>query len=222
MRSSNVFLGQLWQRLTAALDLQELGSFADESVGWRKSARGELLGAQQRGDTKLKAQHKKWRRGVEETLNTEAVCAGVLRAATVALSRASSAERGIQLCLGGICDSARWPVAHAPFIAQEDAIGFRIPTDIWHIAAGVHYQSLHAAIHTNRLRPQEDWHSRIVATAKPVAVYDLARQPHFAGKQVANDFGLGPSLGMPVQVGKQLYGSSSHMNSYKTIPSGSR
>jgi hypothetical protein len=118
-------------------------------------------------------------------------------------SRASSAERGIQLCLGGICDSARWPVGHAHFIAQEDAIGFRIPTGIWHIAAGVHYQSLHAAIHTNRLRPQEDWHSRIVATAKPVAVYDLAREPPFAGKQVANDFGLRSSLGMPVQVGKQ-------------------
>jgi signal transduction histidine kinase len=141
---------------------------------------------------------------INECFRKEALCARLLRAVAFAAGQAATVSDTLELCLRRICDSTGWALAHARILAQSDALGERLPTDIWHVSAGERSGDLQAAIESHRLPHGSAWHAKIARTSRPLVLSEVTQEPTFAGGDVAREFGLRSALGMRVVVSDKL------------------
>jgi signal transduction histidine kinase len=141
---------------------------------------------------------------LKECLRREAVCARLLRALTLVTNRAESVMDTLELYMRTICESTGWTVAHVRILARNDSSDEPLPRDVWQIVSGEHSEGLQDAIKSKRLSPAIDWHLRIVETARPVVLTEIAQEPAFGMCELAAEFGLKSAVGIPIVVPNQL------------------
>lgn len=152
----------------------------------------------------MKVRHSPRSNLTKDRLQKEALCAQLLRAVALVTGETANIRDTIQGFLRKICDTTRWPVAHTRILSQHDVVEERLPADIWYVASGERFEPLRQAINANGLRGANAWHVRMLKTARPIMLSDLAQEPDFSGRQAAHDLGLKSALGIPVLAGERL------------------
>jgi signal transduction histidine kinase len=151
----------------------------------------------------VKTQKKNSSELLSEARQRDLFCSHLLRVGVAVTKEAPSAAQAIQFCLRGICEGTQWAAGHAHMLSPREASASNVPVDLWHVSPTRLSASLLDAVHKNSLRSEEEWHSRMVLTGRPIIVRELQAESGFSGKQIARKLGLKSAIGMPVMVDKQ-------------------
>jgi signal transduction histidine kinase len=125
----------------------------------------------------------------------------LLRTAKVTADEAVSLADALQICLRRVCECTGWPFAHARILSQDDDLDACDVKEVWYVPFLDVQQFRDKALRMSRLRSGIDWRARVVSTAKPIVLRDLARELDLQGQRAARELGLRSALGMPVLVG---------------------
>lgn len=141
-------------------------------------------------------------RSEEEPQNKEPIYIRLLRTAKVTAEEAASLADTLLLCLRRVCECTQWPFAHARILSQEDALDAEGAKEVWYVPFLDAQAFREKALRMSHLRSGIDWRARMVSTAKPVVLHDLAHELDLKGQRAARDLGLRSALGMPVLAGE--------------------
>src|SRR6266481_67463 len=138
----------------------------------------------------------------EEPQTKQPIYTKLLRTAKVTAEEAATLPDALLLCLRRVCESTRWPFAHARILSQEDALDAHGAKEVWYVPFLDAQTFRDKALGMSHLRSGIDWRARVVSTGKPIVLCDLAHELDLKGQRAARDLGLRSALAMPVLAGE--------------------
>jgi signal transduction histidine kinase len=141
-------------------------------------------------------------RSDEETQSKQPMYVRLLRTAKVTADEAASLADALLLCLRRVCECTRWPFAHARILSQDDALDAHGAKEVWYVPFLDAQAFRDKALRMSHLRSGVDWRARMVSTARPIVLRDLAHELDLKGQHAARELGLRSALGMPVLAGE--------------------
>jgi signal transduction histidine kinase len=140
-------------------------------------------------------------RSEEEPQSKQPLYLRLLRTAKVTADEAATLADALQICLRRVCECTRWPFAHARILSQDDDLDAQGAKEVWYVPFLDVQTFRDKALRMSHLRSGIDWRARMVSTAKPIVLRDLARELDLQGQHAARELGLRSALGMPVLAG---------------------
>lgn len=141
------------------------------------------------------------RRTEEEPQHKEPIYARLLRTAKVTADESASLADALLGCLRRVCECTRWPFAHARVLSQDGGLDARGANEVWYVPFLDAKAFRDKALQMSHLRSGIDWRARMVSTARPIVLRDLAHDLDARGQHAARELGLRSALGMPVLAG---------------------
>jgi signal transduction histidine kinase len=148
-------------------------------------------------------QHKTYSyKSQEEPQTKQPMYTRLLRTAKVTAEEAANLADALLLCLSRVCECTRWPFAHARILSQDGALDAHGAKEVWYVPFLDAQTFRDKALRMSHLRSGIDWRARMVSTARPIVLRDLARELDAKGQHAARELGLKSALGMPVLAGE--------------------
>ena len=103
-------------------------------------------------------------------------------------------EQSLSAALHEICVHTGWPVGHAGAVRGGVVVGM----PVWYGADEARFRAFKRASEELRARPGEGLPGKVLATARPAWVVDIARDASFARRVVAVEAGIRSALAFPL------------------------
>jgi PAS domain S-box-containing protein len=145
------------------------------------------------------------RRQAEEARRKETTLIQLLQAVTVAANQSSDIEQAAQLCLNLICSYTGWPVGHA-YLRANNSPEEALPVGIWHLDDGGRFRAFRESSESWRFVPGAGFAARILASAQPEWMVDLADQELSPRARMAEQAGLRSGFGFPIVAQEKVSG----------------
>jgi len=124
----------------------------------------------------------------------------VMQTVAVAANEADTVEAAFQLTLDCVCASTGWPVGHAYVTSPEGLAS----SGVWHTEDPQRYAVLRRVSAARRFRAGEGLPGRVLASAKPAWIPDIAAETNFPRATVYADLGVRSGMAFPVLVGHEV------------------
>ncbi len=105
--------------------------------------------------------------------------------------------------IDAVCEYAGWSVGHL-YVVADDGGPLLVPTPVWSPAPDPDLDELRRLTERSPLRPGEDLPGRVLATAGPASIPDLAADGAVARAAAAGRAGLRAGFAIPVAVGREV------------------
>jgi PAS domain S-box-containing protein len=145
------------------------------------------------------------RRRAEEARKKETTLVQLLQSVTVAANQSSHIERAAQLCLDLICSYTGWPVGHV-YLRADNSPEETPPAGIWHMDDAARFAAFRESSDGWRFVPGAGLPARILVSAKPEWMVDLADKELSPRARVAEQAGLRSGFGFPIIAEEKVVG----------------
>ncbi|MGP0073670.1 MAG: PAS domain S-box protein [Bryobacteraceae bacterium] len=145
------------------------------------------------------------RRRAEEARKKETTLVQLLQSVTVAANRSSTIEYAAQACLSLICSYTGWPVGHV-YLRENNAAEELLPVGIWHLDDAARFAAFRENSDAWRFLPGAGLTARILVSAKPEWMVDLADNELSPRARVAEQAGLRSGFGFPIVAEEKVVG----------------
>jgi PAS domain S-box-containing protein len=145
------------------------------------------------------------RRHAEEARKKETSLVELLQSVTVAANRSSNIEQTAKACLNLICSYTGWPVGHV-YLRANNSPEELLPVGIWHLDDTARFAAFRETSDRWRFVPGAGLPARILVSAKPEWMVDLADKELSPRARVAEQAGLRSGFGFPIVAEEKVVG----------------
>jgi PAS domain S-box-containing protein len=129
----------------------------------------------------------------------------LVRAVATSANAATTVEQAMQTCLDRVCALTQWPVGHL-YLCSEPPHCELQSRPVWHVDDPVRFRRFQELTGFTTFSPGIGLPGRVLATGSPAWITDIASDPNFVRKQVANDLGIRAAFAFPILVGPEVVG----------------
>ena len=128
----------------------------------------------------------------------------LLEAIAVAANQSASVNEALQFALTAVCQSTGWPVGHAHLVLPAEGRKWLRSTGVWHGRDTEHMRPFFSATETTDFEPGTGLPGRVLASAGPAWIADIAKDCNFPRAQSAQLSGIRASFAFPVLAGNDV------------------
>ncbi|MGO4328929.1 putative bifunctional diguanylate cyclase/phosphodiesterase [Cupriavidus sp. 2TAF22] len=128
----------------------------------------------------------------------------LLEAVADAANQAISVADALQFAVRTVCQFTGWQIGHAYLVDGTGGEPRLLSTSIWHGVEGERFHDFYQATEAVDFRTGVGLPGRVLASATPAWVMDIARDPYFSRAGVAERVGLRASAAFPVLLGSEV------------------
>ncbi len=128
----------------------------------------------------------------------------LLEAIANAANQATSVEEVLQFAARAVCQFTGWQVGHAYLADRASQEPRLLPTSIWHGVEGEHFREFYQLTDALDFRVGAGLPGRVLASAAPAWVMDIAHDANFVRAGVAERVGLQAAFAFPVLLGSEV------------------
>ena len=142
------------------------------------------------------------RKRAERALERHAMLVGLLTTVAVAANEAGTLEGALRRCVREVCAHTGWPVGHVYMASLTGAD--LVSSGLWHVEGDEDYTAFRRATEAGPLQRGRGIAGRVLATARPAWVEDLAADLESERALAAVGVGLHAAFAFPVLVGREV------------------
>ena len=128
----------------------------------------------------------------------------LLQSVAAASNEAGSPEQALQAALGLLCKYTGWPIGHACLVNTET--GRVVSSGLWHLPDAEAVAMFRLASESLEFGVGEGLPGRVVASAVPVWIANIAEDNNFSRGKAAISAGIRMAVGFPIRIGAQVAG----------------
>ncbi|MCZ6860269.1 MAG: SpoIIE family protein phosphatase [Alphaproteobacteria bacterium] len=142
------------------------------------------------------------RKRVEEALRETTAFLQLNQIITRAANEAVSIDDAMQTAVDQVCAHTGWPVGHAYLL--DEAAGDLVTSGIWHLDDAEAFETFRSVTEATRFVPGVGLPGRVLASAEPVWIFDITKEPNFPRAKLATEIGVRAGVAFPVLVGPKV------------------
>jgi predicted signal transduction protein with EAL and GGDEF domain len=128
----------------------------------------------------------------------------LLGAIAVAANESTSIDDALRFALTAICQSIGWSLGHAYIATHTGSIARLAPTTLWHDPNNERTQIFHRATEATEFPLDVGLPGRVLASAEPAWIVDIASDGNFPRMQAALAAGIRSAFAFPVLAGSEV------------------
>ena len=138
-------------------------------------------------------------------MRRQAELIGLLQRVAVAANSQDDVGPVLQQTLDDMCALTGWPVGHVCILQDGDG-NTLISTGIWHLDDPAAFTAFRGVTEAMSFTRGVSLPGRVLASARPLWIVDVTRDPSFPRARVATDIGVRAGFGFPIMVGPRVEG----------------
>jgi PAS domain S-box-containing protein len=142
---------------------------------------------------------------LEQRVEERTALLALIQDVTRAANEAPNSAVALQFAVDRLCAYTGWPIGHV-YLAMAPGANRWASTAIWHLDTPERFMAFQQATQTLEFAAGEDLIGRIGASGQPEWRRDVATDPAFQRRHVAQEAGLTTGVAWPIMIGAEVAG----------------